>query len=180
MLRLPSLYCCMLCEGSEVQRQKARPGGADADADEMKCRFCRWPFHECQSSCGKIEHLLYWARSILEGLHICLCQGHCLSCFRSSLPVLVPITFKHSALPVKSGSVDESRRGQMNIDRTAMFAACVARGQTEGQGPARPGRKARGLICMGRVQGSCDSRIPSRCASIVGVGGVEVACGLEQ
>lgn len=57
----------------------------------------------------------------------------------------------------------------MNIERTAMFAVCVARGQTEGPGLARPGCKARDLICRNRVQGSCDSRIPSRCASIVGV-----------
>lgn len=57
----------------------------------------------------------------------------------------------------------------MNIDRTVMFAVCVARGQTAARGPARPGCKARGLICRNRVQGSCDSRIPSRCASIVGV-----------
>lgn len=57
----------------------------------------------------------------------------------------------------------------MNIDRTAMFAVCVAKGQTEARGPSRPGCKARGLICRNRVQGSYDSRIPSRCASIVGV-----------
>jgi hypothetical protein len=68
----------------------------------------------------------------------------------------------------------------MNVERTAMFAVCVARGETEGPGLARPGCKARDLICRHRVQGSYDSRIPSRCASTVGVEElVEVACGLE-
>ena len=50
-----------------------------------------------------------------------------------------------------------------------MFAVCVARGQAEGQGQPGPECKARGLICRNRVQGSYDSRIPSWCASIVGV-----------
>lgn len=169
MLRSLSLHYCVLREVLEAESQ---PGGADAE--EMRARVCRWPFRECQSSCDKIGTTPVMGAIQLENPHVS-CQGHCLSCLCSSLPVSVPIYTSIRHFQQKSGSVVESRCGQMNIDRTATAAACVARGQTEGQGlqgqPGQPGPgcKSRGLICRNRVQGSCDSRIPSRCASIVGV-----------
>lgn len=69
----------------------------------------------------------------------------------------------------------------MNIDRTAMFAACVARGQAEGPGASQARMQGQGSDLQ--EQGSGLLRLPypeQVCLDCWCGGAVEVACGLEQ
>lgn len=97
------------------------------------------------------------------------CQGQCHSCFL----LLVTCFDSHSTqafgTSIKSGSLDESRRGQMNIERTANVR-CVRCERTERRAGASQARKqGQGYDLQEQGSRLLDSRIPSRCASIVGV-----------